>query len=717
MIDKNTPFDPANPVSPALPSIVVPARRGLFKPKKADRPAKPSKFPWRTRYIVLLFVMAFLLITAFYGFFTFQAVKQQVNQGVAHLQTVQSSLKPESAKLNQAVFDQVHGELLASQTNFQQARQDLGLFEGVLPWFGWLPGVGYDLSHLPTLLQIAEKSAQTGVLVIEGGQPALLALSTDTGNSPDASKSALSTGGNSKLMTALDLLGSPAAQQKFEKAQGLLNEVSRAQAELDPARLGLEQSHKALEQLDRQLPVLQDGLGLVRQLPAFMPGLLGKAGPVSYLVVLQNSDELRPTGGFISAVGLVSLDAGRLSVKSFQDSYAVDANSKNLTASLEPLVRYMGAVYLTLRDSNWWPDFPTSANKILELYNANQPGQPQGLIALDIKTVGYLFEALGPVDLPDYQEHLTAQNFEQRLHYYYLSPGSPTGGDWWLKRKDFIGVVMKALLARLNNATTQDYLKLVTQLNLAVSQKHLQLYFSQPAVEKELTLRGLDGAQLPVTPATLTGNAPAISDYLMLVESNVGFNKVNPKIDRQLDYSVSAPGPGASLFASLTITYTSRAGVREGTEAGKCVKVAKYDSSYEAMINGCYWNYLRLYVPAGSQLSSTEGFEPTLPVEVSSDNGKTVFASQITIPPGQTVVIRLNYTLPFRWQTQTSYSLSLQKQAGIDQLPTSIKLDLAGRTVSRGLNLNKDQILNLGLPVGNNNSGFTLAGLFNFKVL
>src|SRR5215211_16412 len=54
-----------------------------------------------------------------------------------------------------------------------------------------------------------------------------------------------------------------------------------------------------------------------------LPWLLGMQGPRTYLVLVQNSHELRATGGFIAAVGRVSVDGGRLTDFDFEDSYAL----------------------------------------------------------------------------------------------------------------------------------------------------------------------------------------------------------------------------------------------------------------------------------------------------------------------------------------------------------------------------------------------------------
>jgi hypothetical protein len=81
----------------------------------------------------------------------------------------------------------------------------------------------------------------------------------------------------------------------------------------------------------------------------------------TYLILAQNSDELRATGGFISAAGVVRLENGRITDMKLTDSYAVDDLDQPHPLAPGPLAEQMGAQILLLRDSNWSPDFPASA--------------------------------------------------------------------------------------------------------------------------------------------------------------------------------------------------------------------------------------------------------------------------------------------------------------------------------------------------------------------
>ena len=75
-----------------------------------------------------------------------------------------------------------------------------------------------------------------------------------------------------------------------------------------------------LAHLSRLLPLARVGLKGAQ----VAPSLLGMSGPRTCLVLAQNSDELRPTGGFISGAGHARLDKGQIAEAKLGDSYAVD---------------------------------------------------------------------------------------------------------------------------------------------------------------------------------------------------------------------------------------------------------------------------------------------------------------------------------------------------------------------------------------------------------
>ena len=113
--------------------------------------------------------------------------------------------------------------------------------------------------------------------------------------------------------------------------------------------------------------------------------MLGANGPRTYLILAQNNHELRGTGGFISTIGFVRLEGGRITELNLVDSYAVDNFEQPHPQPPPALSERMGAQLLLLRDSNWSPDFPTTAQVARALYEQDKGLATDGAIALDLE--------------------------------------------------------------------------------------------------------------------------------------------------------------------------------------------------------------------------------------------------------------------------------------------------------------------------------------------
>ncbi len=72
-------------------------------------------------------------------------------------------------------------------------------------------------------------------------------------------------------------------------------------------------------------------------------------GEKTYLLLVQNEDELRPTGGFITAAGSLLLDNGQISGMNFEDSGDLDNWDKPYPVAPWQLRQYMNSPVLVFR--------------------------------------------------------------------------------------------------------------------------------------------------------------------------------------------------------------------------------------------------------------------------------------------------------------------------------------------------------------------------------
>jgi hypothetical protein len=528
-----------------------------------------------------------------------------------------------------------------------------GLVE-LAPLFGWLPRIGGEMSAAPHLLTAADGLTEAGVALCQVAEPALDDLLGDASS-------------GSPVSTALTVL----TQHQAEIAQAL-TATERARAawqQVDVEALSPSIAGK-LAPIDRGLPLLERGL----RAALAAPHLLGAEEPRTYLILALNEDELRPGGGFITGVGEIQIERGLLVEMTFLDTYAADDLSQPYPDPPEPLSRYMGLDLWAFRDSNWSPDFPTAAQQALALYRPGHPVSADGVVAVDQRAVQELVDVLGPLSLEGAGEPITGETIIPYMRDAWAPEGGDFSREWFRQRKSFMGEVARAAWDQVRLGDV-DWVALAKTVRSLLERKHVLVYVEHPDVATLLAEQGWDGA--------LRRDA---SDFLMVVDANVGYNKASARVQESIIYEVDLSQTPPQATATLVYTHTSTADY-------PCVPEARYDPVYEQMMNRCYWDYLRLFVPQGSQLQdatrisvpgqaiwSGEPESGEVTVRPAEEGPWLAFGVLNLLPPDTSQTRRFTWTLPsdvVQWgDGEGRYSLRVQKQPGTRGHPLTVRVRL-----------------------------------------
>ncbi|MFH1145878.1 MAG: DUF4012 domain-containing protein, partial [bacterium] len=133
-----------------------------------------------------------------------------------------------------------------------------------------------------------------------------------------------------------------------------------------------EQLPGELKAFGAYLPIIRQAsmvwTGSVTPWLKYYSSLAGYDGESNYLIMIQNSSELRPTGGFFGTYSFITMKEGKL-IKFVTDNiYSLDYNAKDKMNKIAPppLQKYVKQWQWFLRDANWYPDFPTSARQVID---------------------------------------------------------------------------------------------------------------------------------------------------------------------------------------------------------------------------------------------------------------------------------------------------------------------------------------------------------------
>lgn len=558
-----------------------------------------------------------------------------------HLIGLQDSLADPT--LDQARFRQ---ELEGLDREISGLTSDVAPFMPLAPHLGWVPTYGGDLAAAPALLQLADRLTKAGVTLAEVMAPM------------DASA------GTASLPALAQTLATH--QEELAQVEALLLDAQAIRSSIDQDTLSPALAQR-LAWVDTYLPRLRQALPLLQQ----AADMLGAYCPRTYLLLGQNQDELRPNGGYITVAGHMVWDQGRIVAVEMRDSYALDDLSRFHPRPPEPVYAYMGADLWLLRDANWSPDFRTSARQAAQFYWTDQGIAVDGVIAFDQAALPLLLEQLGAIEVISTSgvDTVTAQNVMDLLQLRWApGPGQTLSGEWWKQRKSFMLSLTQAMLGHLQHEDfSLNSFSFAQNLNQALKAKHILLASDHPAWAQALASLSWDGAI-----------RPGPGDLLAVVDANVGFNKASAVVERQTDYQVSLHADGsATAYASLVYQHHSQ------KEVSVCQITPRYEPVYTDMMDRCYWNYVRLLVPEGAQLSSAphrvvpatallrgQATSGQVDVEI-LPAGYIAWGQLLLLAPGETAVLDFAYDLPAGTAARQPdgtwlYQLRLPKQAGTD---------------------------------------------------
>ncbi len=424
--------------------------------------------------------------------------------------------------------------------------------------------------HAATFFSVADQSS----LTLEK-EMSLIGL----GGRIDDIRRLISSGKEISLAAKKILSSATVMQEGFASKKGLSKtQYLQVINELKQAILSLQtlQAEDALPKVyAEKLSVLQKPLGLLGNLIAVSPQILGYDRQMNYLILFQNNFELRPTGGFIGSYGILSLRNGKILSFSVRDVY--DADGK-LTADIDPpfaLKRYMGASHWFLRDSNFSIDFPTSANQAASFLKLETGEKVDGVVGIDVSLLEALLSVTGPVKVADYNETVHKENFYILTEKYVQEdffPGST-------QKKDFLRAFERSLTNTLikGNFSYQQFGAVLTQ---AVFEKHILFAFSDTHLQELFSVNNISASLLETRKKQKTN----VLDTIGINEANIGQNKANFYLKRDINQLVEISGEG-ELQRTITVSLRNL-------------------STDTSQFGGDYKAYLRLIAPSSARLLS-----------------------------------------------------------------------------------------------------------------
>ena len=385
----------------------------------------------------------------------------------------------------------------------------------------------------------------------------------------------------------------------------------------------------------KSLGKFREKILLAKKIAEEIPEILAQDGEKTYLVLFQNNMQLRPTGGFIGSLALVTFRQGNLFNIRVLDVYSVDSRLKGKVEPPEAIKNYLGEDNWFLRDSNWDSDFPTSAAQA-EWFLEKELDEPvDGVIGLDLEFVRQALKEIGPLYLADFGQEINFQNLYEVTQYW--------------GKKDFSAALLKTFLTELAEVSPEKYFPLFRGFYQNLEEKHAQIFLHNQKAQRAIADLGWEGS---VSQPACGGNC--FADFFGMVEANIGRNEANYFITRSA--TLTTTFENGLVKKKLSVFLKNKANPALGTPAK-------------------YKTYFRVMVPQeadfGEVMVTSAGKYKRLAPEIKQLKGRKEAGVLVEIGPGQ------SKSITFLWEMKFSASFSQpgeylffwRKQAGTDRDP------------------------------------------------
>lgn len=545
-------------------------------------------------------------------------------------------------------------QLLVTQTAFEK-----------LSWVKNLPFAGVYIADGGHLLKAGFYGLEAGEIMAKSVEPyadllGLKGKGTFTGGTTE-----------DRIATAIATLEkvTPQIDVVAEKLKLVKAEIDQVDPKRYPENFKGKPIRETLVQarmiVDQASVLLDEARPLVKVLPKHM----GQPKEIKYLVIFQNDAEIRPTGGFMTAYAVLRIEKGKINLDTADDIYKLDSTVTKNVKPPQAIKDYLNESVWHLRNTNFSPDYPTSMKNFYSLYQTSPERKTiAGIISMDTQLLVKIMEVIGPVSA--YGMNFTTEKVPQcdcpqiiwELEKYADEPVPYIKKD----RKDIIGILLQSIMQKAMKAPKNLWGPLFSAGFTAMQEKHLLVYLFDEGAQKGIEALGMAGTIKPFT-----------GDYLHINDANLGGAKSNLYVTQSVKQEVSVKPDGTET--SLTIEY------RHPRRADNC----SLERKSGVCLSGTLRDYLRVYLPKGSIITETRGFE--IKGTTFEDLDKTVVDGFFTVVPLGLAKIQIKYKTPVVLTKE--YRSLIQKQPGTNA--THYKVTVNGKTEEFDLLQDKELIIPL----------------------
>ena len=564
----------------------------------------------RKRLYIIIGVVAVLLIAlvaaAFAAVGSAKEMKSQATQVLQDVKSIQTAIG--------------ENDYAVAAQSAQQASELTGSIAGELSSPLWMvasiiPVYGQDISGMRDLMTALDDAFDERLVPL---------TKTLEANPPDSLISAdrrINVAAVTQLLDAVQD-AAPSMQKCADVAESLPEmHIEQLKSVVDPAKEKLTTINATFQKAAALAPVAGP--------------VLGANGNRTYLIVAQNSAELRSSGGFPGSMGTLEIRDGEIILNDFAKVYDVltDTNPSSVSITDEEYALFGAASMDCPRDAGIDPDFTRVASIWAASYEERNAAHLDGVISITPSVVQDILAIVGPVTLSDGTE-LTGSNatkvLQSDIYWKYLAEGADPDGTG--------GAVTDALFAQ---AAHETFNKLFSNLNADTLIKFASCMAKDMEDRTVMFWLTDEGEQAILASLDCSG---ALNDDPMRPELGVFFSlwvgsKMGWYVDIDNQVLESKKNADGSYTYKMQTTFTDTVSSEEIASGGEYIIGDIYDYEY-----GILYPCLYIYAPAGGSISNLESNSSVAFEEARHDGLQAFKAWRTVLRPDQPIVCTYTVT-------------------------------------------------------------------------
>lgn len=347
---------------------------------------------------------------------------------------------------------------------------------------------------------------------------------------------------------------------------------------------------------------LDSAMELMEKYDAYVPYIdvvLGDGSDKTYLIVAQNSAEMRASGGLPASMGIVTIKDGILHIGDFQPVLNVvpflnKGIKENTVSKVEDKLFVKEWYGKKLTGATVNPHFPTAAKRIANGYKKKNKKNLDGIISMTPEIVGKLIKVTGPITLSNgvkLDEKYSVKYLQRDIYFQYYTKKTIKDANLRRKADDkanglFAEAAKKVISGVMSDLNVKSILKLLDVIKDASEKRIFLMWMANAESQETVKKLGCSGS------LNYDQNDPQLGIFFNIRDAN----RLGYYVDIKVTYGKETVNKDGSVTYPVTVKLKNNIDRTSETKGkGNAYLTSRHDGTMRAIIY--------FFAPAGGKIT------------------------------------------------------------------------------------------------------------------